>query len=162
MSAGAGRRLEPADSDAMQALGARLARRLPGGAGPLVLHLQGELGSGKTTFARGFLHGLGVTAAVRSPTYTLIETYPLSTGFALHMDLFRLAGEDEFEQLGSRDYFVPGAIWLVEWPERAPRVLPVPDLKLKFAILGAVHALSVESMSATGAAWLAAALPEAL
>jgi tRNA threonylcarbamoyladenosine biosynthesis protein TsaE len=154
-----------ADSDATEALGARFARHLPGTAAgnrpPLVLYLSGELGAGKTTFARGLLRALGVTVPVRSPSYTLLEQYELADGMALHLDLYRLAGEAEFEQLGTRDYFLPGSLWLVEWPERAPCGLPPADLCLEFALQVDAHRARLAAVSPAGAAWLAAALPDA-
>jgi tRNA threonylcarbamoyladenosine biosynthesis protein TsaE len=147
-------------SDATEALGARFARALPGDALPLVVYLRGELGAGKTTFARGLLRALGVRGAVRSPSYTLLEQYPLARGSALHMDLYRLADEAEFEQLGSRDYFVPGALWLIEWPERAPLSLPSADLELRFAIATPDHSATLHAYSAAGRAWLLDAMPD--
>ena len=97
----------PAATDTMQ-LGALLAHACPWGARePRLLFLSGELGAGKTTLAAGLLEALGVAEAVRSPSYTLIETYPLRLGLAVHVDLYRLQGPEELEPLGLRDYFAP-------------------------------------------------------
>jgi tRNA threonylcarbamoyladenosine biosynthesis protein TsaE len=145
---------------ATEALGARFAVTLPAAPTPLVVYLSGELGAGKTTFARGLLRQLGVSGPVRSPSYTLLEQYPLARGGVLHMDLYRLAGEEEFEQLGSRDYFTPGALWLVEWPERALQSLPPADLALCFVLGVAGHGVTADANSAAGHAWLLEAVPD--
>lgn len=109
------------------ALGAAIAGTLadrPGG----VIYLQGPLGAGKTTVARGLLRALGVRGAIRSPTYTLLEPYELSGRTLVHLDLYRLADERELEPLGLRDYPPERSWWLIEWPERAAVRLPPPDL----------------------------------
>jgi tRNA threonylcarbamoyladenosine biosynthesis protein TsaE len=106
-----------------EARGAALAREL--GPGAVVL-LCGDLGAGKTVFSRGFARGLGVTEPVSSPTYTIVQEYELPTGSRLyHMDLYRIG--DEHAALGfGVDEFLnePGAISLVEWPERIRGLLP--------------------------------------
>jgi tRNA threonylcarbamoyladenosine biosynthesis protein TsaE len=124
-------RAEAPDAAATEALGARIAVRCAPG---LTLHLAGDLGAGKTTFARGFLHGLGHVSAVRSPTYTLVECYETPHGRVFHFDLYRLADPGELEALGFRDYFDGSAICLVEWPERAGPLLGPPDLKVTLAV----------------------------
>ena len=89
-------------------MGRQLARLRPGETNELaVLYLTGDLGAGKTTFARGFLRGLGETDAVRSPTYTLLELHELPGLTVLHVDLYRLRDENELEGLGLRDWARP-------------------------------------------------------
>lgn len=95
-----------------------------------MVFLQGALGAGKTTLSRGVLNGLGHAGAVRSPTYTLVESYDLETGQVLHLDLYRLEGGEELEDIGIRDYLGREALYLVEWPERGVDFLPPPDLHL--------------------------------
>lgn len=95
-----------------------------------VVGLRGELGTGKTTVARGALRALGATGPIKSPTYTLIEHYQTPTATVLHLDLYRLADPDELELLGARDHLEEGYLWLVEWPERGRGWLPVCDLEL--------------------------------
>jgi tRNA threonylcarbamoyladenosine biosynthesis protein TsaE len=82
---------------------------------PLVIFLHGDLGAGKTTFARGFLRGLGV----ESPTYALVEVYAISRLNLYHFDFYRLADPDEWHEAGFRDLMNPGSISLIEWPEKA-------------------------------------------
>ena len=113
--------------EAQQALGAALAAACPR---PFVVFLEGDLGAGKTTLVRGFLRALGHGAAVRSPTFTLLEPYELATGPVFHLDLYRLAHPDELAYLGLRDLLGGQAILLVEWPERGQGELPAPDLQI--------------------------------
>src|SRR5256885_13873388 len=110
--------------------GARLARsRPPKDAALAVLYLTGELGAGKTTFARGFLRALGVVGAVPSPTYTLLELYPAGALTVVHVDLYRVRDAAELESLGLREWARSGHVWLIEWPERGGRRLPPAGLR---------------------------------
>ena len=106
-----------------EAAGAALAREVSPGT---VVLLCGDLGAGKTVFSRGFARGLGVAEPVSSPTYTIVQEYELGSGSRLyHMDLYRIG--DEHAALGfGVDEFLnePGAISLVEWPERIAGLLP--------------------------------------
>jgi len=100
---------------------------------PLLIGLRGDLGSGKTTWVRGMLRGLGYAGRVPSPTYTLLEHYEFPPLHVVHLDLYRLTGEDELEDLGIRDWLAQPASWmLVEWPERAARLAQRCDLTLDF------------------------------
>jgi tRNA threonylcarbamoyladenosine biosynthesis protein TsaE len=117
---------------------ARFARALrAAGAGTLVIGLSGDLGSGKTTWARAMLRGLGVSGRVPSPTYTLLEQYASDGVLVAHLDLYRLHGDDELENLGLRDWLDEPRNWtLVEWPERAEQLARRCDLRLQFAVTG--------------------------
>ena len=96
---------------------------------PAIIFLEGELGAGKTTFVRGLLRGLGFTGTVKSPTFTLIETYALQDQHIIHMDLYRLNNVNELEALGFRDYFTEDSIVLIEWASRVENQLPNPTVR---------------------------------
>jgi tRNA threonylcarbamoyladenosine biosynthesis protein TsaE len=128
--------------------------RPPGESALAVLYLTGELGSGKTTFARGFLRALGVSEPIRSPTYTLLELYPAGALTLLHVDLYRLREPLEVESLGLREWAREGCVWLIEWPERAAGRLPLADLTIAFSVAAAWHDIRVRAHSALGKAWL--------
>lgn len=138
-----------------EALGARLFKHpwetSPAGAGaPLVVELSGDLGTGKSTFARGVLRALGATGPIKSPSYTLLETYELPQVSAVHLDLYRLNDPEELEHLGLADYHRPGFLWLVEWPEKGAGRLPRPDLRFEFSIGdGGHHIQRIETSTAT-------------
>ncbi len=119
---------------------------------PAVVHLHGDLGAGKSTLARAWLRALGVQGAIRSPTYTLVERYPLTTGEALHLDLYRIGDGAELEFLGLDD--VDAALWLVEWPERAGDALPQADLRIALSIEGQGRRCELRPGTGAGQAWL--------
>jgi tRNA threonylcarbamoyladenosine biosynthesis protein TsaE len=159
-------------SGATESLGQALARSLPdalrrgaaaggaavggvtvGGAGA-VLYLQGELGAGKTTCVRSLLRALGVTGLVRSPTYTLVETYILADLTCVHVDLYRLRAATEIDELGLRDMAGPGCLLLVEWPERGGAALPPADVELVLQYAGDARAAHLHAKTALGLKWL--------
>ncbi|GAB3330953.1 tRNA (adenosine(37)-N6)-threonylcarbamoyltransferase complex ATPase subunit type 1 TsaE [Marilutibacter aestuarii] len=139
------------DADATQALGAALARSRPPRA---VVYLRGDLGAGKSTLARALLRALGVTGTIRSPTYTLVERYPLQDGGeAWHLDLYRIADAGELEFLGlDAD---ETRLWLVEWAERGAGALPAADLVVELAVAGDGRTVRLVPASTRGVAWLA-------
>ena len=97
------------------------------------LYLKGELGSGKTTFVRGALRGLGYQDKVKSPTYTLVEPYSLEKFTIYHFDLYRFKDETEWDDAGFREYFNNTSICLVEWPEKVGHILPKPDISIELS-----------------------------
>lgn len=139
-----------ADEAATAALGQRLARTAPHGA---VVYLHGELGAGKSTLARAWLRALGVDGTIRSPTYTLVERYPLGQDAeALHLDLYRIGAPGELEYLGLDE---SGAVlWLVEWPERGGDALPAADLHVHLELDGAGRRARLAPGTGDGARWL--------
>lgn len=137
------------DADATERLAQALARTAPV---PAVVHLHGDLGAGKSTLARGWLRALGVTGAIRSPTYTLVERYPVPAGEALHLDLYRIGDGAELEFLGLDD--ADAALWLVEWPERGGASLPAADLRVALAIEGQGRRCELRALTGSGRDWL--------
>lgn len=115
----------PAEADTL-AFGASLAHALAPG---LVIHLQGELGAGKTTLVRGVLRGLGYAGRVKSPTFALVEPYKLSSLYLYHFDFYRFDDPLEWREAGLLEYFSEQAVCIVEWPERA-NGLPAADLSV--------------------------------
>lgn len=106
-------------------VGAKLAQACHA---PCIIFLTGELGAGKTTFVRGFLKQLGYQSNIKSPTYTLVESYQLNGQKIFHFDLYRITNPEELEFIGIRDYFSESAIFLIEWPECGVGMLPQEDL----------------------------------
>ncbi len=136
--------------------GGRLARSRPAADAALaVLYLTGELGAGKTTFARGFVRALGVQEAVPSPTYTLLELYPAGALTVVHVDLYRVRAPSELESLGLREWARTGHVWLIEWPERGGTRLPPADLTVALAAGEAGHDIEVGAHSSLGESWVA-------
>jgi tRNA threonylcarbamoyladenosine biosynthesis protein TsaE len=140
--------LEVASESDMVALGQRLARRL---GHVRLLYLRGPLGSGKTTLVRGILRGLGHHGAVKSPTFTLVESYLLAREVH-HFDLYRLKNPEELEFVGVRDYLQGDNLCIVEWPERAGKVLSAPDVDVMIDITDMGRHVQFTAHSARGEA----------
>lgn len=119
------------DEEAMLAEGAKLAKSTQAGN---VIFLQGELGAGKTTLTRGFLRALGYKGIVKSPTYTLLETFQLPDILLYHFDLYRLIRPEDIKEIGLSDYLTEDAICLIEWPEKAKGFLPEPTVCCKIDV----------------------------
>lgn len=116
-----------------------------------VMLLKGDLGVGKTTFARGFVQASGFDGVVKSPTYTLVEPYPISYDrMCYHFDLYRLSDPEELEFTGARDYFNETDVCLVEWPEKAEGFLPQADWVCEFSHLEKGRNLLVSSQTEEG------------
>jgi tRNA threonylcarbamoyladenosine biosynthesis protein TsaE len=144
-------KFESIDEPALAALAARLAPMLSVGG---VVYLIGDLGAGKTTFARALLGALGVDARVKSPTYSLIESYTVGDLAIHHLDLYRIADAGELEWLGLADLTAGPHLLLVEWPEHAREGLPEPDLILRLAHAPASRNVVLEASTPRAAAWL--------
>jgi tRNA threonylcarbamoyladenosine biosynthesis protein TsaE len=142
-----------ADVAATEALGAALAGTCGHGA---AIYLCGELGAGKTTLVRGLLRALGHRGPVKSPTYTLVETYQLAGRTVHHLDLYRLSDPGELEYLGLRDFHEPETILLVEWPERGGADLAPADVVVEIDYAGDGRQVRLTAHSARGESLLAA------
>ena len=142
-------RLDLPDEAATQTLGAALAAVLPRADKPVFVTLEGDLGAGKTTLARALLRALGVAGAVRSPTYTLVESYQTTVGEVHHLDWYRLAGAEEVEALDFRA-LREAALVLVEWPERVPAVASTADLVIQLVAASAGRVATLQALTDTG------------
>lgn len=121
---------------------------------PLLLTFSGEIGSGKTTFIRAMLRSLGVDSAIKSPTFSLVESYERPHFFIHHFDLYRILDPMELEEMGFREYFQENAVCFIEWPEQAgPTPLPV-DIAFSMAVNGLGRVMRIQAFSATGCAVL--------
>ena len=134
-----------ADETATTAFAARFAAALQA---PCSVALIGDLGAGKTTFVRGVLRALGVTGAIKSPTYALVESYATSKGEVHHLDAYRIESVDDFEARGGFEYFAAPSIRFVEWPQRLDGAVMF-DLALRFKFEGEGRRVSIEKKAAT-------------
>ncbi len=119
-----------------------------------VILLEGQLGAGKTTFARALLGALGVGERIKSPTYSLIESYRVGDLCIHHLDLYRIADAEELEWLGLPDLLDETSLIVVEWPERGAGALPPADLRLCLAHAGDHRDLVAVAASGRGEEWL--------
>jgi tRNA threonylcarbamoyladenosine biosynthesis protein TsaE len=141
------------EAKATEALGAALAAGVAPGR---VLHLRGDLGAGKTTLVRGLLRALGYAGRVKSPSYTLVEPYKLSSLHFYHFDFYRFKDRSEWISSGFREYFNPHSVCVVEWPEKAGDLLAPPDVEVQLAFSGEHRKATLQAHSAAGEAWLSA------
>lgn len=117
---------------------------------PAVLTFAGDIGVGKTTFIRAMLRALGVNTAIKSPTFSLVESYDCERLAVHHFDLYRIHDEAELDYIGFRDYFSEHSVCCIEWPERAGDSIVSIDLCFSFAIKGSGRLVSIEAFSTTG------------
>lgn len=141
---------ELADESATVALGRAIGQVLKGRPEAFIVFLEGDLGAGKTTLCRGLLQSFGHAGAVKSPTYTLVEVYKLAGRRIHHFDLYRLGDPEELEYMGIRDYFGPGHICVLEWPERGRGILPEADLRVKVTASGSGRQAQLSAGSGRG------------
>ncbi len=143
-----------------EALAARFARALTKLEDPISqsgfnLRLTGDLGAGKTTFTRALLRALGFTGRVKSPTFELLNEYPVFGATTLrHFDFYRFEAPVEFEEAGFRDLFGPGAICVTEWSNKADPYLPKADLEMTLCIEGLSRDASIACFSELGKSFL--------
>lgn len=135
------------NEEASKQLATRLAKLLfPG----TVLAFSGEIGSGKTTFIRAMLRAFGVKGAIKSPSFSLVETYVCNALCIHHFDFYRIQDEEELAGIGFRDYVTLDAICCIEWPELAKNAMSICDLQFSLSIKGTGRNLSIEARSAQG------------
>jgi tRNA threonylcarbamoyladenosine biosynthesis protein TsaE len=142
------------DPGATEALARELLGQLPEDTAGWTLLLEGDLGAGKSTFARALIQAMGHRGPVPSPTYTLVEPYELGGRIIYHVDLYRVSDEEELRYLGWTE--LEEGLRLVEWPERAPGLAAAADLRVHFDYAGAGRDVNVEGLSARGQALVVA------
>jgi tRNA threonylcarbamoyladenosine biosynthesis protein TsaE len=120
------------NSEETMDFGERLGAALEAGD---VVALFGDLGAGKTTMTKGIARGVGVTSEIHSPTFTLIHEHSGRVPF-YHVDLYRLAGDEDVEFLGLEEYVFGDGITVIEWADRAPRLLPEERLEITLGFTG--------------------------
>ena len=139
------------DESATAGLGAALAQSLEPG---LSIHLRGDLGAGKTALVRSILRGLGFQGRVKSPTYALVEVYEVSRLHLHHFDFYRFHDPREWIDAGFRESFGGETVSLVEWPEKAGDLLPLPDVEIELTTSGSGRNASLRARSHRGAYFL--------
>lgn len=157
------RSLRLPDDAATDALAGRLAPLVSGAAGLPAggrIHLQGELGAGKTAFVRALLRACGIKGRIKSPSYALLESYKVSNLYFYHFDFYRFSDSREWLDAGFRDLLREDAVVLIEWPERAGSLLPAPDLLISLSYAEPGRDATLAAHTARGLSWLnALALP---
>ncbi|MCX5777417.1 MAG: tRNA (adenosine(37)-N6)-threonylcarbamoyltransferase complex ATPase subunit type 1 TsaE [Candidatus Firestonebacteria bacterium] len=113
-------------------LGETLGKKLQPGS---IVALTGDLGAGKTYLTKGIVKGLGLKAAVRSPTFVIMNIYPGKTP-VFHYDCYRLKDETDMEKIGYEEYFYGKGITVIEWADRIPGLIPETAIKIEFKICG--------------------------
>ena len=109
-----------------------------------IVCLEGDLGAGKTTFTQGLAAALGVPGRVTSPTFCIVQEHAGAKALLVHMDLYRLHGEEDVEAIGWEDYLARGAILVVEWPERAGSLIPAEAKRIVFRHLDGDESRRIE------------------
>ena len=137
-----------ADAAATGAFARQIHRLLPEDTSGWTVLLEGELGAGKSTFARALIIAMGHTGPVPSPTYTLVEPYQLSDKIVYHIDLYRIAGAQELRYLGWTEF--DDGLRLVEWPDRLPALADQSDLRITLVYQGEGRRADIEGLSERG------------
>ncbi|TAL81301.1 MAG: tRNA (adenosine(37)-N6)-threonylcarbamoyltransferase complex ATPase subunit type 1 TsaE [Candidimonas sp.] len=127
-----------------------LGARLRGGR----IHLKGDLGAGKTSFARALLRAAGVTGRIKSPSYALLESYNVSSLYFYHLDFYRFRDSREWVDAGFREILQKEAVVLIEWPEQAGALLPPPDLEINLSYMENGRLACLTAFSTRGQLWL--------
>ncbi len=127
-------------ADEMIKFGKQLSKNLKGGD---VIYLNGDLGAGKTTLTKGIIKGLGYDGNIKSPTFTLVESYQPTDLDVHHFDMYRIADPEELEWMGIRDYFNDQSIVIIEWPEKGEGFLPNANIKINISYLENGRAIEI-------------------
>lgn len=149
--------LHLADDGQTQALAEQFAALLGPARGEQAggrIHLKGDLGAGKTTFARALLRACGVTGRIKSPSYALLESYKVSNLYFYHLDFYRFSKAQDWEDAGFRDILQKQAVVLIEWPEQAGAQLPPPDVELTLNHAETGRQARLVAYSEKGRTWL--------
>ena len=141
------------DEAATTALAERFRAALPTSLSGLTVLLEGELGAGKSTFARGLIRSMDHEGPVPSPTYTLVEPYHLPSGIVYHVDLYRVSSEEELRFLGWNE--LDDGLRLVEWPDRAPQLAASADVRLTLSYDGNGRKVQIDALSERGSKLIA-------
>ena len=142
---------------ASKEVAARLAACL---VSPLVIAFSGEIGAGKTTLIRAMLRSLGVTSAIKSPTFSLVESYQTNHLQIHHFDLYRVQDETELDYIGFRDYFSEDAVCCIEWPERVSSCLENADIRFSLHVKGVGREMHIHAYTPAGTSMLSCLLGE--
>ena len=129
-------------SEDMEAMGATLVKDLHV---PAVIYLHGDLGAGKTTLVRGALHGLGHQGLVKSPTFTLVETYNFDSFDAYHFDLYRISDPEELDYIGIREFCSGSNICFIEWPNLGKPLIPKATMEVFIEYVDEGRQISIEN-----------------
>lgn len=116
---------------------------------PLSIYFSGDIGVGKTFFIRALLKALGVSSPIKSPTFSLVETYEQNGIEICHFDLYRVNHEEELTYMGFSELFETSQLRLLEWPEKAPN-LPCPDVLVHLTIFDQGHHADIQSKTKRG------------
>jgi len=136
------------DVEATNALAADFLVHLPQDVAGWTVLLEGDLGAGKSTFARALIAAMGHTGTIPSPTYTLVEPYQLPGRNVYHVDLYRVADEEELRYLGWNE--LEDGLRLVEWPDRAPGLAAAADLRVRLDYVGLARDAEISGLSSRG------------
>ncbi len=136
-----------ADEKATLAFGAAFSKILHPG---FIIFLNGDLGAGKTTLTRGILQKMGHNGIVKSPTYNLVEIYKFSRLYFYHFDFYRFNDPNEWEEAGFREYFNADSVCIVEWPEKAGKLLPVADIQLSIHVVESGRNIEIYAFTEAG------------
>jgi len=118
------------------------------------IHLQGELGAGKTSLVRAFLRQCGISGRIKSPSYALLESYEVSNLYLYHLDFYRFSDPAEWLEAGFRDLLENRALVLIEWPERASDLLGYPDLLIQLVYAGHGRVATLSAYTVKGLQWI--------